>query len=44
LQPVASESQARGLALPGLTIWLGAFVPCLLLVPVAIGLFKGIRT
>lgn len=40
---VASAAGA-GLALPGLPVWLGAFVPCLLLVPVAIALFTGMRT
>jgi lipopolysaccharide export LptBFGC system permease protein LptF len=41
---LAASAAGAGLALPGLPIWLGAFVPCLLLVPVAIALFTGIRT
>lgn len=41
---LAASAAGAGLALPGLPIWLGAFVPCLLLVPVAIALFTGMRT
>jgi len=25
-------------------VWLGAFVPCLILVPIAIALFTGVKT
>lgn len=41
---LAASAAGAGLALPGLPVWLGAFVPCLLLVPVAIALFTGMRT
>lgn len=41
---LAASAAGAGVALPGLPIWLGAFVPCLLLVPVAIALFTGMRT
>lgn len=41
---LAASAAGAGLALPGLPVWLGAFVPCLLLVPVSIALFTGVRT
>ncbi|MFM9958383.1 MAG: LptF/LptG family permease [Phycisphaerales bacterium] len=41
---LAASAAGAGLALPGLPVWLGAFVPCLLLVPVAIAMFTGMRT
>lgn len=39
-----AAAAAPEIALPGLPIWLGAFVPCLLLLPIAIALFSGLRT
>ncbi len=41
---LVAAAAAPELALPGLPIWLGAFVPCLLLLPIAVALFSGLRT
>ncbi len=41
---LAASAAGAGLALPGLPVWLGAFVPCLILVPIAIALFTGVKT
>lgn len=39
-----AAAAAPEIALPGLPVWLGAFVPCLLLLPIALALFSGLRT
>lgn len=41
---LAVGAAGAGIALPGLPIWLGAFVPCLLMLPVSVALFTGIKT
>lgn len=41
---LVAGAAGAGLALPGIPVWLGVFVPCLLLLPVSIALFTGIRT
>ena len=41
---LVAAAAASEVALPGLPVWLGAFVPCLLLLPIAVALFSGLRT
>jgi hypothetical protein len=41
---LVAAAAAPEIALPGLPVWLGAFVPCLLLLPIAVALFSGLRT
>lgn len=41
---LVAAAAAPEIALPGLPVWLGAFVPCLLLLPIGVALFSGLRS
>ena len=41
---LAASAMAPIVSMPGLPVWLGAFVPSLLLLPVAIAMLSGIRS
>jgi hypothetical protein len=40
----AASALAAGASIPGLPVWFGAFLPCLVLLSVAIAMASGVET